>query len=343
MVLTFKVKHKRDFSSELEKARQVGTFAIETGSKSSKDVKHFGLPSAVSNQVLRKYGNGKTKKVRRPVLPVPAQSLKLENGIIRIPCLKLQLSFNPHKEIQRVLQVEVGPVFVCIACEVEDEPLKTSENWLGVDLNTTGHCAVVANPRTGKVLKLGKQVAHIRAKARFLRRGLQKRGKLRRLKAHSNKESRRILDLDHKISKAIVDEAVRAGSGIRMEDLTGIRKTKKQAKSFWGALHSWSFYRLQSFVAYKAKLRGVPVEQIDPAYTSQADSRTGLLGTRKGKRFVSPSGRVEDADVNAAFNIASASLDVPRLRADSDARKGSLKPLKAQCPIKQGNARTPRL
>lgn len=328
MLLTFKVKHNLDLSDQLAKARKVAEFAVVTGSKTSKDVKRFGLPSAISNQVLRKYGRGKTKKVSKPILPVPGQSCRLIDGFLRIPCLGLAVPFSPHRKIGKVHQAEAGDEYVFVSCSVEPKETTPASAWIGVDLNATGHCAVVGNPQTGKVLKLGKRAAHIRSKARAMRRRLQKQGKLRRLKAHRNKEQRRLRDLDHKISKAIVAEAARSGSGIRMEDLSGIRKTTKQANTFKGALHSWSFSQLQTFVAYKAKLHGVPVEKIDPSYTSQADSRTGLLGTRTGKCFVSPSGRVENADANAAFNIALASLDVSRLRADRDARKGSLKPLK---------------
>ena len=43
---------------------------------------------------------------------------------------------------------------------------------------------------------------------------------------------------------------------------------------------------------------------VNPAYTSQIDSRTGLLqGTRRGDRFYGLDGVVLDADTNAARNI----------------------------------------
>lgn len=340
MFLAFKVKHGRDFSDHLERARKVAVFGIETGSRSSKDVKHFGLPSAIANQVLRKYKNA--GKCSHPILPVPGQSIKRREGGFVIPCLKLDLDFCPHRKVGDIRQIEVGREYCYVTCKVEEEKPHQTQKWIGVDLNTTGHCAVVANPQTGKVKKMGKAAAHIRRKAKAQRRRLQKLRKLRRLKAHKNKERRRLLDLDHKISKAIVEEAVRSGSGIRMENLSGIRKNTKRSKQFNGALHSWSFFRLQTLIEYKAKLRGVTVEKIDPAFTSQADSKTGLLGARTGKRFVSPTGRVENADANAAFNIALAP-NMSQLRADRDARKGSLKPLKAQRQRKRGDARTPRL
>ncbi len=43
---------------------------------------------------------------------------------------------------------------------------------------------------------------------------------------------------------------------------------------------------------------------VNPAYTSQIDSCTGLLqGTRRGDRFYGLDGVVLDADTNAARNI----------------------------------------
>ena len=112
-------------------------------------------------------------------------------------------------------------------------------------------------------------------------------------------------DLNHKISRKIVDMAQVQHAALVFEDLGGIRRPRKQHRSFKYALHSWSFYQLQTFVEYKAKLLGVPVLYVDPAYTSQDCSRCGTRGQRTGKDFKCPTcGHVDHADVNAAFNIA---------------------------------------
>jgi len=165
----------------------------------------------------------------------------------------------------------------------------------------------------------------------------------RKIKEIRNRESRVVRNLNHKVSWRIVDTAKKSDKGIKLELLEGIRRTHRQAKSFRYALNSWSFYQLERMIEYKAKLLGVPVAYVDPAYTSQMCSRCGLIGDRNVKEFRCPScGHVEDTDVNASFNIAVRERGVSRSVADRDAAEGSTDTPREATPVSDGDLRTPQ-
>lgn len=326
MILTYKIKHNRDFSEELQKARKVAEFGIKHRTLSSKDVAHIGLKSMISNQVLRKYvKNKKVKSVKNIKLTIPNQGIKIDadKHIIRIPCVKLALEYQ-FPEFEKINQIELGKTFAYVSVTIPEKETEEPTNYVGVDRNTTGHIATVANPETGKVWKLGKKGLHIHTKYKNIRKSLQKKGKYRKVKQIKDRESRIVKDLNHKISKKIVEIAVQNNSGIKLEDLTGIRQTAKQRKSFRYSLNSWSFYQLQMFIEYKAKIQGVEVVYIDPHYTSKSCSRCGLIGNRNGKKFKCPTcGHVDHADINAAFNIANRDVNIDQSIEERDSIEGN--------------------
>jgi len=144
------------------------------------------------------------------------------------------------------------------------------------------------------------------------------------VKTIKDRERRIVRDLNHKMSRKIVEIAKASGCGIKLEDLEGIRKNKKHAKSFNYSLNSWSFYQLRKFVEYKAKLQGVAVAHIEPAYTSKTCSRCGHIGNRDGKSFKCQNcGHVEHADANASFNIALRPISVSQSDVERDMSEGS--------------------
>jgi putative transposase len=313
MILTYKTKHNKDFTYELAKAFEVAEFVVKNKIKSSnttfvKDVRE-NLPSVIAGQIMRKYGRQKNiKKVHNIKIIVPGQNINFngETNSIWIPCLKLHFeNIIPYK-FTKINQIEIDNEYVYIAITIEDKPEMIPRQFIGVDRNTTGHIAVTANLNTGKIEKFGKKAIHIHRKYKNIRKRLQKEGKFCELKKTKSRESNIVRDLNHKISRKIVDMAKDQNAALIFEDLKGILTTsKRQFKSFKYALHSWSFYQLQQFVEYKAKLLGVPVLYVDPAYTSQDCSMCGVRGQRNGKEFKCPvCGHVDHADVNAAFNIA---------------------------------------
>ena len=118
--------------------------------------------------------------------------------------------------------------------------------------------------------------------------------------------------MNHCISKAIVQTAKGTARGIALEDLKGIRErisAQRTVKRQRRVLHSWAFFQLRFFIAYKAQMVGVRLALVNPAYTSQTCSRCGHCekANRKAQaKFLCVScGYSAHADLNAAVNFRS--------------------------------------
>jgi len=70
-----------------------------------------------------------------------------------------------------------------------------------------------------------------------------------------NRERRIISDLNHKVSRKIVDIAIQQNAGIKLEKLDGIRNNRRHTGSFNCNLNSWYFYQLQKFIEYKSEIK----------------------------------------------------------------------------------------
>lgn len=327
MILTYKIKHGRDFSEELKKAEKIAWIGFHTKTLSSKDVKHIGLNSLIANQILRKYSkNKKMKSVKNVKLTIPNQGIKIKNDKIYIPSLKLWLDIWFDRNFEKINQIEIGKEYAYISVSYKDKELIKPETYIGVDRNSTHH-VLVASCLNGKVLKLGKSCKHIHNKYKNIRANLQKKGKYKKVKKINTRENNIITDINHKISKAVVDFALKYKAGIVLENLKNIRHTAKSNKGNRYTLNSWSFYQLGKMIEYKAKKQGIPVFYIEPQYTSQRCSRCGHIEktNRYGNLFhCKKCGKVEDSGVNAGWNIAEAQAKgILRFDVDRDTSKGS--------------------
>ena len=328
MILTYKIKHEKDFSRELSLAKKVAEFALTTTSWSSAQVKHIGLKSAISCQILKKYSRSKTiKEVKSVKLSIPNQHIKILDAKIYIPCLKLTLPVYFNWSFTKINQIEIGKEFAYISVSYPDAPKIPETNTIGIDRNTTHHTIVASCIETGKILKLGKSCNHIHHKYKNMRRSLQKQGKLKKVKATKNRESRIVRDINHKTTTALMRFAQDNNACIVMEDLKEIRQTAKCRKRQRYSLHSWSFYQQMQMIEYKAKKFGVEVHFVAPQYTSQRCSICGHIepANRKGNLFCCKKcGTVEDSGVNAGFNIAHLHRQgIPQFSIERDMLKGN--------------------
>ena len=118
----------------------------------------------------------------------------------------------------------------------------------------------------------GKAIKQKRAKYKTLRKELQMKrtpSSRRRLKAIGQRENRWMQDVNHCVSKALV-EANPKHTLFVLEDLSGVRSaTEKVRRKDRYVSVSWSFYDLEQKLKYKAALNESSVINVDPRYTSQ--------------------------------------------------------------------------
>jgi IS605 OrfB family transposase len=172
-----------------------------------------------------------------------------------------------------------GQFYLAVVIDVPEPPQGPEpDRWLGVDLGIVN----LATDSDGTTYS-GKAVRAVRYRNRQLRKRLQSKGTKsarRLLRKRRRKESRFARDVNHVISKAIVREAKDTGRGIKLEDLSGIRGRVTVRTAQRADAHSWAFYQLRRFTAYKAALAGVPVALVDPRNTSRECPQCGLIDRR---------------------------------------------------------------
>ncbi|MGY2836529.1 RNA-guided endonuclease InsQ/TnpB family protein [Thermostichus sp. MS-CIW-41] len=212
-----------------------------------------------------------------------------------------------------------GSYYIQICVEKKPPKQQDTDKVIGVDLGRTD----IAHTSEGDNWN-GQQLNRVRDRYSRLRAVLQRkaskgtRSSRRRcrelLQRLSGKERRFQVWVNHRISKTIVSRAKATNSAIALEDLTGIRERVNQqprSKTERRRANSWAFYQLRQFLEYKARVAGVSLILVPPAYTSQTCHwclhihPDPAQSYRSGKKFkCGHCGWEGDADLNGANVIA---------------------------------------
>lgn len=179
---------------------------------------------------------------------------------------------------QADLIYRAGKFFLFVTIDVGDVPPGDPTKFLGIDL---GQRNLVADS-DGEVY-CGAHVANLRRRHDELRARLQRKGTKsakRLLRKRRRKESRFMVQTNHRIAKAIVQKAKDTGRGIALEDLKGLRARTTVGRPQRRTHHSWAYAQTRNFVAYKAALDGVPVEPVDPRNSSRECPCCGIVDRR---------------------------------------------------------------
>jgi IS605 OrfB family transposase len=185
-------------------------------------------------------------------------------------------------------------------------PDAVCDGVLGVDLGIVE----IATDSHGRSYS-GEAVKAVRTRVRRIRRILQSKG-TRSAKKHlrriRQKQSRYVRDVNHCVSKSLVQTATQSRKALALEDLKNIRdRADTVSRQMRWLLGNWAFDQLRNFVAYKAEASSVPVVYVDPRNSSRICSRCGHCDKANRKSQASfvclKCGFQANADFNAAVNL----------------------------------------
>lgn len=297
---------------------------------SSKTV-HANLPSALRDQCRRDARSAYNKALRYnepiPVLKKPVafwnnQNYEVGGDFVAMPfwfggkSQKLRIeALVPNDTLDFLAKHKLGAMRVTkkgnkyiaqIAYEAIEPPVSDG-GVMGVDLGIKCPAVAVTSNGTTKFYGNGRQNKFVRRRFSRRRKKLGKAKKLRAIRKSKNKEHRWMADQDHKLSRAIINDAIALGvKTIKLEELSGIRETARTSRKNNRSLHSWSFYRLATFIEYKAALAGIKVVYVNPAYTSQTCPCCGKRNHAKDRVYRCSCGYTGHRDRVGAVNILAA-------------------------------------
>ncbi|PAD72858.1 RNA-guided endonuclease TnpB family protein [Paenibacillus campinasensis] len=305
-----------------EQAEQLGVFPKVT----TKDVESR-LPSAVCNQairdarsVYRKTKKGGTRPIlKKPIYFINNQNYSISESTVAFPIVvdsktkkttflatptnrDMELLSKAKLGLMRIVE-KSGKWYAQISLEVPTTE-SNGECMMGIDLGLKVPAVAVTSTGKTRFYGNGRQNKYIRRKYQQRRRKLGKLKKLSAIRKLGNKEQRWMKDQNHKISRQIVHTAIQQGvSLIKLERLENIRKTARNSRKNAKNLHSWTFYQLQQFISYKARLVGIRVVEVNPAYTSQSCPACGGKNKARDRRFECSCGFNAHRDRVGAINI----------------------------------------
>ena len=205
-----------------------------------------------------------------------------------------------------------GAYYLSIVVKFPDPPkADTSGGVLGVDMGIVE----LASDSEGQSYS-GSVVKAVRCRVREHRCQVQKkksRSAFKRLQKINRRASRFSRDINHCISKSLVQKALVLRKALVLEDLTFIRERASVfSKTMRWQMGNWAFDQLRQFLVYKTAEVGIPVVFVNPRDTSKTCHQCGHCERGNRKSQVSfeclSCGLCMNADSNAAKNIEARGL-----------------------------------
>ena len=204
-------------------------------------------------------------------------SVNTRNGRVKLPYFAEGMSKYFDHTIYKFgtarLVNKHGKYFLHIPVTYDIEESNTSDicNVVGIDRGINFVVATYGSKHKSGFVS-GKTIKQKRAHYSKLRKELQMRqtpSARRRIKAIGQRENRWMQDVNHCVSKALVENNPKHTLFV-LEDLSGVRNATERVRTKDRYVSvSWSFYDLEQKLTYKAKQNQSTVIKVNPRYTSQ--------------------------------------------------------------------------
>jgi IS605 OrfB family transposase len=263
----------------------------------------FGLSAQQSVHAIRKAvaqftrEPGKAHRFRTTgSVPLDARSVSYKTDAIGVLTLEgridvaYRMGAHQHEALLKAADIggatlsvrRDGRFVLGVSYETVNEARSTTVRCLGVDRGLVN----IATTSDGETF-VGAELERKRARRRDVRGSMQRKAAKqkkackrpkslrRRLKKMSGRESRLQRDVNHCISKKLVQRAKGTDRAIALENLKGIGGRTRFHRTLRRRLGGWAFHQLGLYVKYKAERAGVPVVEVDPRNTSRECPRCG--------------------------------------------------------------------
>lgn len=162
-------------------------------------------------------------------------------------------------------------LYIPVTYDIEESNISDICNVIGIDRGINFVVATYDSKHKSGFVS-GKAIKQKRAHYAKLRKELQMRqtpSARRRMKAIGQRENRWMQDVNHCVSKALVEQNPKHTLFV-IEDLSGVRNATERVRTKDRYVSvSWSFYDLEQKLIYKAKQHHSTVIKLTPRYTSQ--------------------------------------------------------------------------
>ncbi len=259
---------------------------------------------------------------KRPLL-VSCYGFRIVDGSLRIPTGSgIYCSIPLNRHVMQILSVPLlrihsftlTPESACICYSREVEEIECKGVY-GIDRDlsnlTIGNFHQIEQYDLTKAVEISKNTRSVMSSLR--RNDVRIRRKL--YQKYGVRRNRRVNQLLHRVSKAVVRRAKQNKSAIAFEDIRYIRKLYRkgsyQGRLYRSRLNDWSFAEVKRQIEYKAAWEGLPIIQLSVKETrgtsqlcprcgkriAQVDRKTRQLWCDLCKRWM-------DRDVVAAMNLS---------------------------------------